>query len=246
MTVKKIVAPEKYIGYSTDDKPTKVRDGATFLEYDTGDLYITYNGGTNWTLKTPDTTYIGDIKFGEALPAGTNVIGKVGIDQTTPGTTNAVVEASAAAIKAAVELIDNVVSGSEAQVDVVAALPVGANLIGKVGIDQTTPGTTNAVAVISDTGAYTTPTHTTVNVTITSGAVLAANTSRLYALLVNDSDTTIYLKIGVAAVANQGIRVNANGGSYEMSKKQGNLHTGAINGIHAGTSNKVLLITEGV
>ena len=37
-----------------------------------------------------DATYIGDIKFGEALPAGTALLGKVGIDQTTPGTTNKV------------------------------------------------------------------------------------------------------------------------------------------------------------
>jgi hypothetical protein len=37
-----------------------------------------------------DATYIGDIKFGEELPAGTQLIGKIGIDQTTPGTTNLV------------------------------------------------------------------------------------------------------------------------------------------------------------
>jgi len=37
-----------------------------------------------------DATYIGDIKFGEELPAGTQLLGKVGIDQTTPGTTNLV------------------------------------------------------------------------------------------------------------------------------------------------------------
>lgn len=37
-----------------------------------------------------DPTYIGDVKFGEELPAGTQIIGKVGIDQTTPGTTNLV------------------------------------------------------------------------------------------------------------------------------------------------------------
>lgn len=52
-----------------------------------------------------------------ALVAGTAIIGKVGIDQTTPGTTNGV--------------------------QVNAALPAGTNLMGKVGIDQTTPGTTN-------------------------------------------------------------------------------------------------------
>lgn len=37
-----------------------------------------------------DPTYIGDIRFGEALPVGDNVIGKVKIDQAIPGTTNLV------------------------------------------------------------------------------------------------------------------------------------------------------------
>lgn len=59
-----------------------------------------------------------------ALVAGSAIIGKVGIDQTTPGTTNGV--------------------------QVNAALPAGTNLLGKVGIDQTTPGTTNAVQDASD------------------------------------------------------------------------------------------------
>ena len=52
-----------------------------------------------------------------AIDVGSTVIGKVGIDQTTPGTTNAVAIGS--------------------------ALPAGTALIGKVGIDQTTPGSTN-------------------------------------------------------------------------------------------------------
>jgi len=43
-----------------------------------------------------DPTYIGDIRFGESLPAGTNIIGEVGIDQTTQGTTNGVVVKSSA------------------------------------------------------------------------------------------------------------------------------------------------------
>lgn len=62
---------------------------------------------------------------GSAIPAGTAIIGKVGIDQTTPGTTNGV--------------------------QVNAALPAGTNLMGKVGIDQTTPGTTNAVTLVPAT-----------------------------------------------------------------------------------------------
>ena len=44
-------------------------------------------------------------------------------------------EASASAIKTAVEIIDNAISGSEMQVDVVAALPAGTNIIGAVKRD---------------------------------------------------------------------------------------------------------------
>ena len=57
------------------------------------------------------------------LSASTAIIGKVGVDQTTPGTTNGV--------------------------QINAALPAGTNLIGKTGIDQTTPGTTNGVQVVA-------------------------------------------------------------------------------------------------
>lgn len=56
-----------------------------------------------------------------ALVASSAIIGKVGIDQTAPGTTNGV--------------------------QVNAALPAGTNLLGKTGIDQTTDGTTNKVYV---------------------------------------------------------------------------------------------------
>lgn len=91
-----------------------------------------------------------------------------------------------------------------------------------------------------------TPTHTAVNITSTSGEVLAANANRKYALLINDSDTVIYLKIGSPAVVNEGIRLNANGSSYEMAAALGNLATGAINGIHGSSGSKVLTVLEGV
>lgn len=91
-----------------------------------------------------------------------------------------------------------------------------------------------------------TPTHTAVNVTASSAEVLASNANRKYALFINDSDAVIYLKIGVSAVLNEGIRLNANGGSYEMSSAIGNLATGAVNGIHGSSGNKVLTVLEGV
>jgi hypothetical protein len=67
-----------------------------------------------------------------ALPVGSNLIGKVDL-----GTTDA---ANLAAIKTAVEILDNTVSGSEMQVDVVGSLPAGTAVLGKVGLDTVDSG----------------------------------------------------------------------------------------------------------
>lgn len=91
----------------------------------------------------------------------------------------------------------------------------------------------------------TTLSHTAVNVTTSSGQVVAANSSRKYLLLVNDSDAVIYIKVGAAAALNQGICLNPSG-SYEMGAGFGNLDTRAVYAIHGSTGNKVLLVTEGV
>jgi len=58
--------------------------------------------------------------------------------------------------------------------------------------------------------------------------------------------TVIYVELGTVAVVNEGIRLNANGGSYAMAPALGNLYLGAIHGIHGGAGNQVLLILEGV
>ena len=87
--------------------------------------------------------------------------------------------------------------------------------------------------------------HSTYTTTTTSGTALAANDGRKYAMFINDSDTAIYLMIALTAVANQGIRLSANGGSYEIGKLYGNLDSRAVNAIHNGTGNKTLLVAEG-
>ena len=87
-------------------------------------------------------------------------------------------------------------------------------------------------------------THAAVSVLNTTTVALAASSARRYALFVNDSDTVIYLKVGVSAVANQGIRLNANGGSYEMSQEFGNVDNRAVNAI-ASVTGKNLLVTSG-
>ena len=91
-----------------------------------------------------------------------------------------------------------------------------------------------------------TPTHTAPTMSTTSATVLAANASRKYALITNDSDVVVYLNLTGTAVANTGIRLAASGGTYEMSGAYGNLTTGIIRGIAASGSGKVLLVTEGV
>ena len=60
MTVARIVTPNKWMGLSTDTKPTmatnsRARIGDTFYEWDTGELFISYDG-TNWVEKLDPTS----------------------------------------------------------------------------------------------------------------------------------------------------------------------------------------------
>jgi hypothetical protein len=92
-------------------------------------------------------------------------------------------------------------------------------------------------------GSSRTATHTAVSVGSSDTTALALNTNRKSALFVNDSDETIYLSIGGTAVMNTGIRLNPNGGSYEMTQENGNLSTAIIKAICTSGS-KTLLVTE--
>lgn len=83
--------------------------------------------------------------------------------------------------------------------------------------------------------------HLNINLTTTQQEVLPANPGRSYALLVNDSDSVAYINLGGPAAANQGIRLNANGGSYEINST--NLFKGRIYAISTGATKK-LMVTE--
>ena len=87
-----------------------------------------------------------------------------------------------------------------------------------------------------------TPTETAVNVATTSTSVLALDATRKFLMLVNDSDTTIYLSFSGTAVASTGTRLNANGGTLLFDRY---VPTGAITGIQGGSGTKVLLVTVG-
>lgn len=93
-------------------------------------------------------------------------------------------------------------------------------------------------------GMYSAPNHSSANVGVTSTPVIAANGARQYLLLVNDSDTAIYVTLGTTATMNSGIRLNAGGGSFEMSALMGNLYQGSISAI-SSVAGKALLVTEG-
>lgn len=70
-----------------------------------------------------------------ALPAGTNLIGKVGIDQTTPGTTNGVVVNSSALPTGAATAANQTSTNTkldQLHTDLISALPTGSNTIGAV------------------------------------------------------------------------------------------------------------------
>ena len=50
MTVYKLaLKPERYIGDTSDDKPTNVPVGSTYFDRETGIMYICYDG-TNWAI----------------------------------------------------------------------------------------------------------------------------------------------------------------------------------------------------
>ena len=63
----------------------------------------------------------------------------------------------------------------------------------------------------------------------TSVVVLNANPLRVYSIIVNDSLQDIWLGFGETAVAEKGIRLNSEGGSYEVTWK--NLFCGTISAI---------------
>jgi hypothetical protein len=74
-----------------------------------------------------------------------------------------------------------------------------------------------------------------VTVGAASAQIVAANDARVEVTICNDHATqVVYLALGATAVANQGIRLNAAGGSYTTSS-----FTGAINGIATGAGTVV-------
>ena len=84
--------------------------------------------------------------------------------------------------------------------------------------------------------------------TVGTVEVKAANAKRKSLLLINYSDTLIWLALGATATVGEGIplapRVDADhpGGTNEITAE--NLYTGAITAIHGGSGNKAVVGVE--
>lgn len=85
--------------------------------------------------------------------------------------------------------------------------------------------------------------HDLVQAGTSTTELVAANVNRTYLLIQNDGATDVYLKFGADAVVGEGIRLNANGGSYEVSDRNGNLDLREVDGISSSASD--CIITEG-
>lgn len=75
-----------------------------------------------------------------------------------------------------------------------------------------------------------------------SAEILADNRNRKYALMVNASDVGVWISFGDTAVIGTGAYLAPAGGSYEIDES--NLWTGAVNGIAASGSGKVVGTVE--
>ena len=153
---------------------------------------VTTNDGTNSiTIKAAstaavatDTAQVVALSPNTPLPAGANVLGGVNVADGSDVTVGAKADASAttdtgtfsliALFKRSLQSLTSILAACQ------AATPIGANVIGKVGIDQTTPGTTNLVqiggslpagsAVIGSVTVNGGTVHLTAALTVTAGA----------------------------------------------------------------------------
>lgn len=112
---------------------------------------------------------------------------------------------------------------------------------GKLGVTPLLLATLLLAAAAADAGVGITHGYADCGATSTATGITAQSGTDRYRILtlVNDSDTTIYLKLdGTAAVANQGHRLNSNGGTLILDVETPN---GALTCIHASSGSKRLL-----
>lgn len=127
-------------------------------------------------------TDIGDVTINNSTGAAAVNIQDGGNTITVDGTV-AVTNADITSIKTAVETIDNAISGSEMQVDVVGALPAGTNVVGKV--DHSITGIGHGVTTVTTAG---------------TDVALAASTACKKVTIQAQTDNTSLIAVGATGV----------------------------------------------
>ena len=84
-----------------------------------------------------------------------------------------------------------------------------------------------------------TATNTKIEVGFVSTTVLALNADRIQAIIVNDSDEAVYVNLSATAVMNEGIRLNASGGSLVEDE-----YTGVITAICSNGSKNITVVEK--
>lgn len=197
----------------------------------------------------------GGVIISGALPVGGNIIGKVGIDQTTPGTTNLVSIGSngTVGLVAGSAVIGHVIndagsavightindSGSTTAVTALPALPTGTNNLGYIRAlpspcTQSTNFTNTTVGVATSAGTSVTSTTTCVSSIYVNNITNSAATLR-----VQDKTGTPIIFIGGAG--DYSIPANSN----VMFPLGGVTFTGGLTAI-AGTGSALNLVVNGV
>ena len=186
-----------------------IADGADVAEGTIADAIAAAGGVGTISAKLRRTTQgLEDLKTLIVLAAGSNIIGKVGIDQTTPGVTN--------------------------KVDTGLSQPLTDTQLRATAVPISIAATVTVKEVRS-----TTPSQTSPSVTNSSTSILASNSNRLGATIYNEGAAICYLKLGsTASTTSYTIQLQV-GGYYELPFA----YTGAIDGItSAGTAQ--LRVTE--
>ena len=169
-----------------------------------------------------DGIYIGDIKFGEELPAGTQLIGKTGIDQTVDGTTNKV-------------QARNTTHGD-----------FQANAT--IQINDTDVSNTNPVSIIERKTSVA-PSASPVTVDTTGGGttIAAANANRLSITLQNNGTEPCIVRLGgdpTTAAYNLVLPADTSARQGEGGSWTSNKYTGAIKGLTEANSTAISVIEE--
>jgi len=130
------------------DSTVPLVDAAGNLQIDIVSSALPSGGAT----AANQATIIGHVDGVETLITSTNT--KLDTLETTNNANQVLlgtIDSDTDAIKTAVQILDNAISGSEMQVDVVAALPAGSNTIGVVDLGSTDNAVLDAIDAVLDT-----------------------------------------------------------------------------------------------